>query len=325
MNAPLVSFFLQAFNTGRWAEECLLSILGQGGDYDFEVIVIDDASTDNTAELIGAISDQRIHFTRHRQNRGEIPTANEGYAAMRGKYGIRIDSDDRLRPHLLERTVPILESTPRVGFVYGDIATMDLNGDVTCEGKMVRRNGRVPLGDEFVPLLLNNFVPAPTTVIRREALLPLLPIPSELSFLDWYITTGIAESWLTCFVDEVLADYRVHPTNMHGSMIRDRTGERTILRILDALFANGARTEEKRRWRKRIYARNFLVCADQYFGSGMGSDARRCYARAVVRQPTLALRADIVRRLLATYVPRSWYDSAKRAARLGRVQAARRI
>lgn len=325
MSVPLVSFFVQVYNTGSWAEECLRSILTQAGGYEFDVTVIDDASTDGTGELITAISDSRIRVIHHTRNAGAIPTANEGYAAMRGKYVIRIDSDDRLRPHFLERTVPLLDSNPRIGFVYGDIATMDLNGAVTCEGRMVRRKDRVPLGDEFVPLLLNNFVPAPTTLIRREALLPLLPVPSDLSFLDWYITTGIAESWLTYFVDEVLADYRVHPTNMHGSMIRDRTGERTILRILDALFANGVRMEEKRRWRKRIYARNFLVCADQYFGSGMGSDARRCYARAVARQPTLALRADIVRRLLATCVPRPWYDSAKRASRLGRVQAAKRI
>ena len=63
---------------------------------------------------------------------------------------------------------------------------------------------------------------------QLSALLPLLPVPSDLSFLDWYITTGIAQSWQTHFVDEALADYRVHPTNMHGTMIRDRTGERTI-------------------------------------------------------------------------------------------------
>jgi len=325
MSVPLVSFFVQVYNTGSWAEECLQSILTQTGGYEFDVTVIDDASTDDTGELIAAISDSRVRVVRHAQNAGAIATANEGYAAMRGKYVIRIDSDDRLRPHFLERTVPLLDSNPRVGFVYSDIATIDLSGEITCQGKMVRRNGRVRLGDELVPLLLDNFVPAPTTLIRREALLPLLPVPSDLSFLDWYVTTGIAEGWLTYFVDEVLADYRVHPTNMHGSMIRDRTGERTILRILDALFANGVRMEEKRRWRKRIYARNFLVCADQYFGSGMGRDARRCYARAVVRQPTLALRADIVRRLFATYLPRPWYDSAKRAVRVGRNQAAGQV
>jgi len=315
MSAPLVSFFVQAFNTGRWGEECLVSILSQRGDYDFEVIVIDDASTDETAELIGAISDRRIQFIRHTENAGAIATANQGYAAMRGKYVIRVDSDDRLRSQFLQRTVPILESNPRIGFVYGDIATIDPAGRVTCEGKMVLRDNRQPMGDEFVPLLLNNFVPAPTTLIRRAALLPLLPVPSDLSFLDWYITTGIAESWLTYFVDEVLADYRVHPTNMHGSMIRDRMGERTILRILHALFSNGVRMDEKQRWRQQIYARNFLVCADQYFGFGMASEARRCYTAAIVRQPTLALRADIVRRFLATYVPRSWYDSGKRLVR----------
>src|SRR5438477_9970223 len=103
MSVPLVSFFVQVYNTGPWVEECLRSILTQSGGYEFEVIVIDDASTDNTAELIGAISDQRIHFIRHRQNRGAIQTANEGYAAMGGKYIIRIDSDDRLMRNVVSR------------------------------------------------------------------------------------------------------------------------------------------------------------------------------------------------------------------------------
>ncbi len=315
MSVPLVSFFVQVYNTGSWAEECLRSILTQAGGYEFDITVIDDASTDGTAELIASISDPRIRVIHHARNAGAIPTANEGYAAMRGNYVIRIDSDDRLRPHFLERTVPVLETNPRVGFVYGDIATMNLKGDVTHEGNMVRRNHRAPLGDEFVPLLLNNFVPAPTTLIRREALLPLLPVPSDLSFLDWYVTTGIAESWLTYFVDEVLADYRVHPMSMHSSMIRDHTGERTILKILDALFTNGVRAQEKQQWRERVYARNFLVCADQYFGSEMTGDARRCYAAAILREPSLALRAGILRRFLATWLPRSWYDSGKRLVR----------
>jgi len=101
MSVPLVSFFVQVYNTGSWAEECLQSVLTQTGGYEFDVTVIDDASTDYTGELIAAISDSRVRVVRHAQNAGAIATANEGYAAMRGKYVIRIDSDDRLRPHFL--------------------------------------------------------------------------------------------------------------------------------------------------------------------------------------------------------------------------------
>jgi glycosyltransferase involved in cell wall biosynthesis len=315
MTAPVVSFFVQCYNTGKWAGECLRSILEQSGNFDFEVIVIDDSSRDDTPDVIASFVDPRIRFVRHTQNVGAIATANEGYAATRGKYLIRIDSDDRLRPQFLERTVPILESNPKVGFVYGDIATMDLNSRLTCEGKMVQRNGRPTFGDEFFPLLMNNFVPAPTTLIRREALLPVLPVPPQLSFLDWYITTAIAENWLMYFIDEVLADYRVYPSNQHSSMIRDRTGEQTISIVLGRLFDNGSRKKEKAGFRKRIYASQFLQLADSYFGCEMNHDARRCYWRAAMNAPTALLRPGVGRRLLATYLPRSWYDSGKRLVR----------
>jgi len=325
MSLPLVSFFVQAYNTGPWVRECLRSVLSQHGGYHFEVIVIDDASTDNTRELIAGFSDSRIHFIPHARNQGPIETANEGYAAMRGRYIIRVDSDDRLRPQFLSRAVPVLESNPRVGFVYGDIATMNERGQITCEGDFVKRGGRPPMGDEFFPLLLDNFVPAPTTLIRREALQQLLPVPSSFSFLDWYITTGIAENWLTYFVDEVLADYRVHPSNAHSSMILDRTGEKTIFQVLETLSQNGRRSADKDRWRRRVYAAQYLKLGDNYFGCGMNADARRCYWRAAANVPTKLFQRGIGRRFLATCLPRSWYDSAKRAGRLGLVQAAKRI
>jgi glycosyltransferase involved in cell wall biosynthesis len=322
MTAPVVSFFVQCYNTGKWAGECLRSILEQSGNFDFEVIVIDDSSKDDTADVIASFVDPRIRFVRHTQNVGAIATANEGYAATRGKYLIRIDSDDRLRPQFLERTVPILESNPKVGFVYGDIATMDLNSRLTCEGKMVQRNGRPTFGDEFFPLLMNNFVPAPTTLIRREALLLVLPVPPQLSFLDWYITTAIAENWLMYFIDEVLADYRVYPGNQHSSMIYNRTGEHTIFIVLDALFADGRRAEEKRMWQKRVYASQYLQLADNYFGCEMNRDARRCYLAAVRRNLSQLMQSGVFRRLLATYLPRQWYDSTKRVVKGGAVTAA---
>jgi glycosyltransferase involved in cell wall biosynthesis len=312
---PLISFFVQAYNTGPWIAECLDSIFAQRGDYMFEVIVIDDASKDNTAEIVRSFRDPRLRFIAHETNRGSSATANEGYAACTGQYLLRIDSDDRLRPEFLERAVPLLEQNPRVGLVYGDIATMDAHGEITCDGNMVRRDDRPLIGDEFLPLLLNNFIPAPTTLVRREALLPLLPIPADYHFLDWYLSTGIAEQWHTAFVPELQADYRIHTTNMHRTMIRDLSGERTIFRVLDTLFVNGRRVEEKQGWRRHVYAQNYLKLADNYFGCEMNADARRCYAASVRYAVTFGIRRGVARRFVATFINRSLYTRAKKALR----------
>ena len=90
---------------------------------------------------------------------------------------------------------------------------------MTRPAGLIHRDSRPSAVDEFFPLLMENFIPAPSTMVRREALLPLLPIPSRFRFLDWYLTTGIAQAWECCYVDAVLADYRVHRGNMHRAMV----------------------------------------------------------------------------------------------------------
>lgn len=306
-----VSFFVQAYNTEAFVGECLASILEQRGGHDFDVLVIDDASTDRTAREIERFSDSRVEFRQHTHNKGAIATANEGYLSVTGDFVARVDSDDRLRPDFLDQTVPRLLEAPSRGLVYGDIATVDPGGRITRPGGLIHREGRPANGDEFLPLLLENFIPAPATMVRREALLPLLPIPSRFRFLDWYLTTGIAQRWECCYVDAVLADYRVHSGNMHRAMVLDRTGETTSLQILDRLFAEDVRREEKARWRQRVYARHYLTYADKYFGFDMNADARRCYWQAIAHQPALLLDAGVARRLAATIVGRTVYESAK--------------
>jgi glycosyltransferase involved in cell wall biosynthesis len=315
IGGPRVSVIVQAYNTGPFVSECLDSVLSQAGAQSIEVIAIDDASTDETAVEMSRYRDARLRVVRHTRNAGAIATANEGYGLARGAFVLRIDSDDRLAPDALARLVEALEADPRVGFAYGDISTIDETGRLTSSGRVVERQGRPALGDEFFPLLLINFVPAPTTLMRREALEPLLPVPASFRFLDWYLTTGIAERWWTHFVAGPVADYRIHGANMHRAMILDRQGEATSQRVLDRLFASEWRAEEKRRWRRRVYAQHYVTYGDKYFGYRMTADARRCYQRAAAFRPALLGHAALVRRWMACLVGQGAYDAAKSAVR----------
>jgi glycosyltransferase involved in cell wall biosynthesis len=310
-NPVRVSFFVQAYNTAAYVGECLESILQQQGAQDFDVLVIDDASTDDTAGEIARLTDPRLRVIRHARNQGAIATANEGYGTVHGEFVVRVDSDDRLRPEFLRKTVPVLVQHPELGLVYGDIATIDPQGSVTSSGRLVERHGRPARGNEFLPLLLENYIPAPSTMVRRKALAPLLPIPAGLRFLDWYVTTGITEQWDSEFVDEVLADYRIHSDNMHRAMIRDRGGEATSLRVLDALFERPARQQEKRRWRRRVYASCYLTYARKYFGCRMNRDAARCYWRAAATRPATLLEPGVARHFAGALIGRRLYDSLK--------------
>jgi glycosyltransferase involved in cell wall biosynthesis len=305
-----VSVFVQAYNTAQYVGECLESILRQETPCVRDVFVIDDASTDGTSDEVARFEAAGVRLVRHARNRGATATANEGYAAATGEFVVRLDSDDRLRPGFFAAIVPALVEHPTAGLAYGDIAIIDDRGDVTAE-RVLRRAPGPPTRDEFFALLMENYIPAPTTLIRRAALEPLLPIPSTLSFVDWYISTGIAERWACAYVDAVLADYRVYPTSLHHTMVRDRSGEASSLQVLDRLYASDHRAEEKRRWRRRVYASHYVTYADKYFGSRMNADARRCYWQAMRCEPLRAFDVGVARRAAATVLGRRAYDALK--------------
>src|SRR6266581_5785995 len=100
-SSPLVSIVVPCYNYGQFLPDCLSSIFGQENIHDFEVIAIDDASQDNTDEILRSFHDSRLRIIRHSQNRGHVYTVNEGLTEARGQFIARIDPDDRYRPYFL--------------------------------------------------------------------------------------------------------------------------------------------------------------------------------------------------------------------------------
>jgi glycosyltransferase involved in cell wall biosynthesis len=313
---PLISFVVPCYNYARYLAVCLNSILTLDGNYDFEIIAIDDCSSDNTRDLLAQIGDPRLRVILHSENKGHVFTVNEGLEETRGKYVARIDPDDRYRRNFLVHTVPILERYPEVGVAYGDVAMIDENGNVNCESCDAVHGGSDFKGNEFIALLKKNFICAPSVLARREAWMSAWPIPEGLAFNDWYFHIMLARRYDFYYVDKVVAEYRVHGANHHSKIIRDRSEEASIIRLLDEVFAEKEESDALQRAkisnRDTIYAAQYLDFADKYFWFGMSNHARRCYLAAITRQPSFLIRGDIVRHLLATYVPRQWYNSAKR-------------
>jgi hypothetical protein len=233
----------------------------------------------------------------------------------------RIDSDDRYRPDFLARTVPILEREARVGLVYGDAAIINDAGELTAPCTDTQHGGRDYQGNEFVALLEKNFICAPTIIARRQAWLDALPIPAGLSFHDWWFTTQIARRRDFHYCSAVLADYRVHQSNYHTMIARNKTEEASIFRLLDELYGereqDAALEAAKQAARSRVYGAHYLTLALKYFGAGMEADARRCYLAAVRRRPAYLSDAAVVRQLVATFMGIGNYQRIKKAVRRG--------
>ena len=107
-----------------------------------------------------------------------------------------------------------------------------------------------------------------TVLARREAWALGLPIPANMKFNDWYLSLSIAHCWPLYFIDDVLADYRIHGDNMHSAMIRDRWGEPIIMDVLERFLNSPGRGDEKRKYHNEIYAAQYRKLGDQYFGFG---------------------------------------------------------
>ncbi|MDH3444403.1 MAG: glycosyltransferase [Deltaproteobacteria bacterium] len=313
--APLISFVVPCYNYGRYLPDCVRSILGQEGNFSFEVILINDASTDDTASLMGSFSDPRIRRVSHAINMGHAKTMEEGLLLSRGKYVARIDPDDRYRPDFLSLVVPKLEQFADVAAVYGDVALIDDRGEITAEGCDREHHGRDFKGNEFLRLLENNFICAPSLLARREAWIASLPIPEGLAFNDWYFTLMMARKHEFYYVNQVVAEYRVHAANHHHKIVLDKSEESSIFFLLDRIFSekeNKAEIESRKRpARRRIYGTHYLDMATKYFGCRYDTDARRCYLAAIRYWPANAIDFRVIRRLLGTIIGRHTYEWSK--------------
>jgi glycosyltransferase involved in cell wall biosynthesis len=321
----VISFIVPCYNYARFLPECVESILKLDGGFEWELLLIDDASTDNTQEVIQSFSDPRIRIITHPVNLGHARTMNEGLRAARGEFIARIDPDDRYRPGFLMAVMGKFEAFPEVGLVYGDVALIEEQGRVTVERCDREHGGRDFKGNELVRLLEHNFVCAPSVIGRQSAWLEIAPVPEHLAFNDWYFTVMMARAHEFYYVDEVLAEYRVHGANHHSVIARNKTEEASIRWVLDHVFASAESDPEieraKRASRRRIYGAQYLEMADKYFGWSHERDARRCYLAALRYRPAYLANSGVLRRLAATCIGLPRYDRLKLAARsiLGRL------
>lgn len=110
------------FNNGLYLRDCIDSILTQSYQ-NFELIIIDDASTDDSIEIIESFFDERIILKRRSTNGGIVAALNDGLASINTKYIIRHDGDDIMHPHRIKVLVEFMQDHPEIGVCSSDIKT----------------------------------------------------------------------------------------------------------------------------------------------------------------------------------------------------------
>lgn len=209
--SPKVSVIISSYNYARYLREAVESVIRQSLA-DWEAIIIDDASTDESAQVMQGFTDPRIVKVYHTENMGNIATYNEGLALAHGEFLANLASDDRYHPDFFRNTVAMLEAHPEAGMAYTKWELID------TDGRFVRRVNTIPhrtdgVHDELRHLVLSCYI-AHHSVVMRRSVHKAVGGYTLRCVGDWDLWIRIARRYPIAFVNQSLYQYRRHGHNM---------------------------------------------------------------------------------------------------------------
>jgi hypothetical protein len=169
-----VDVFVPCYRYGHFLRECVESVLSQS-DVSVRVLIIDDASPDNTADVAAALAseDPRVSFIRHIENKGHIATYNEGIEWASADYMLLLSADDYLLPGALKRAADLMDAHPEIGFTFGNVIELADNGSETPFESIIKPTNdpdkRILEGREFIELSgADDLVTTCSAVVRTQ-------------------------------------------------------------------------------------------------------------------------------------------------------------
>jgi glycosyltransferase involved in cell wall biosynthesis len=209
-DSPKVSVVIPTFNEADsgYLAQAIQSVV-DSTFRDFEVIVIDDGSTDETGAVVDRFSDG-VRYHRQ-ENRGTAAARNTGVKLARGEYIALLDDDDLFLPHRLERQVPVLDRNPQVALVYGQAIRFH---EATGEEEVWPIGEAIAEGRIFDRLFYHNMIPALTVLARRSVIENLGGFNESLRCTDdWELWLRICSDHEVRAIPEPLARFRWHAGN----------------------------------------------------------------------------------------------------------------
>lgn len=219
-NLPEVSIVITCYNYARYLPSCLDSVINQTFR-DFEIIVVDDGSTDQTPVIVKKERYKKLIRYIYQNNRGQANAKNAGINSAKGKYIAFLDADDCWEPDKLEKQLPLF-TRQNVGVVYSRARYIDSFGhdlDLKLSLKYLQpRRGRVT---DY--LIMDNFIPFSSSVIRRDCL-DRFGAFNELyrMGIDWDLWLRISTEYEFDYVDLPLLMYRIGHAGQMSKNVEER-------------------------------------------------------------------------------------------------------
>lgn len=280
---PKVTVRISAYNHSAFVEQAVRSVVDQTYE-DFELIVIDDGSTDETPFILERLSKLYGFYFERQSNMGVSKTLNKITNIAKGEYISGVASDDYYHPRKLELLVPILERHPHAAVVHAGADFVDSNGRKINASQYARKTLEKLEGDIFDNLLVNGcYIDGATALIRKKALEAVGGYDEQCPIEDWDMWLKLAKSYQFLYLPEVVAFYRCHGDNtfrnprktMHmiqaerhilnkwsGELGYEKALERHYLKSFKRL----ARDSKKNAWKYAILSTPSFQSADYWRG-----------------------------------------------------------
>ncbi|MDB4655567.1 glycosyltransferase [Flavobacteriales bacterium] len=226
---PLVTVLMPVYNAEEFVETAIQSILEQTYK-NFELLIMDDGSTDDSAAIILAIDDSRISYIKNDVNLKLITTLNKGLKLAKGKYIARLDADDIAEKTRLQEQVDFMEANPKVG-LSGTWYTAFGTKNSTVKNPTQNQDIRY-MALYQCPIIHPSTI-FRTSVIRDNNLSYNMDYPHAEDYELWCRFAQVSE---LANIPSILLKYRLHETNV--SKLENPTQAANTLRIKTELFEN---------------------------------------------------------------------------------------
>jgi glycosyltransferase involved in cell wall biosynthesis len=271
---PTVSVVIPAYNRAASIRGAIESVLRQTWQ-DFELLIVDDGSTDGTLQAAAQIADPRIRLIENPRNMGAAGARNTGIAEARGAWVAFQDSDDEWLPEKLAKQMARLEADHRYVGAYCGLLTLgglDAHAGERLQLRYVPDPGITPVdGDILVPLLRANMISTQTLVVRRDIILALGRFDEDTTPIeDWDFVLRLVCRGPIAFVDEPLVHQRFSTNSITRNMARRLTSRIRLVEKNLVLFER----------HPGLLARQYQIIANGYTAAGDLGQARRYLARA---------------------------------------------
>ncbi len=247
MNTPLVSVIALSYNHAPFIEMALQSLWKQSFQY-WEVIVVDDASSDNSPEIIRQFLSQNPcqkvkACIFHEKNQGNCVSFNQALALAEGKYVVDFALDDVMLPRRLEQQVNFFEKqSTQVGLIFSNAQIIDEKGKLLKHHYPVDTQGKakvkVPKENFFRAVLEKYFICPPTMMFRKSMLEDLGGYDESLAYEDFDIWVRASQNYDFAYLDEVTTLYRKHQNSLSQRFYQKRQNIllKSTLKVLEKAY-----------------------------------------------------------------------------------------